>query len=353
MAKAKKPAKRLEEKIYIGEGKNRKRISVYGKTTLELAENIKKKLAEAEEQQHPTFLVVAESWQEAHVEKLALGTQTCYAPALKRAKEEFGDKRLEDIEPMEIKQLLGVLAAQGKSRQTVHVQHVVLNLIFKYAIVEGYIKYNPAADVSLPRHLPNKKREAAEDSDTQKVIQSVNEPFGLFPFFLLFTGCRRGEALAVQIKDINFEKHIISIYKNVVYNGSQTVLNNFTKTKAGMREITIPETLLQVLTEKVKDRSPDEFLFSKNNPQKPMTPSEFRRAFEKYRKITGVTFTPHQLRHSYATILFDAGLSEKSAQQLMGHSDIEITHQIYTHIRTQRAIADKSKLDDFIGKMTG
>ena len=52
---------------------------------------------------------------------------------------------------------------------------------------------------------------------------------------------------------------------------------------------------------------------------------------KKYKKETGVSLTAHQLRHAYATMLFEAGIDEKDAQELMGHSDINLTRSIYTH----------------------
>ena len=68
---------------------------------------------------------------------------------------------------------------------------------------------------------------------------------------------------------------------------------------------------------------------------------------EKYQKTYGVTFTAHQLRHGFATMCYEAGIDEKDAQELMGHSDISLTRSIYTHIRAERKNETISKLNNF------
>ena len=64
--------------------------------------------------------------------------------------------------------------------------------------------------------------------------------------------------------------------------------------------------------------------------------SLFTRKWEKYKEESGLDITAHQLRHTFATILFEANINVKDAQTLMGHSDISVTQNIYTHIREKR-----------------
>ena len=73
--------------------------------------------------------------------------------------------------------------------------------------------------------------------------------------------------------------------------------------------------------------------------------SAFRRQWYAYQKESGVTATPHQLRHAYATMLYEAGIDEKLAQELMGHADISTTKNIYTHIRLSRMEDAANKLN--------
>ena len=103
------------------------------------------------------------------------------------------------------------------------------------------------------------------------------------------------------------------------------------KTAAGCREI----VLLDVLAEKLPKGKPDDLLFP-NEKGELMGNMQFQRKWEKYCKETGLKITPHQLRHAYATILFDAGIDDKDAQELLGHANLSTTRDIYTHITQSR-----------------
>lgn len=337
-----KKRKRIEKKVTI----NGKRISVYGFSAFEISQKIEALEAEAERKKYPLFTDVLEDWKEEHFEKIALGTQTCYTPAIKRAKAEFKNVRLCDITPMDVTALLKNLAALGYSQQTVKVQKAVISLVFSYAQSNGIVQHNPAEHAELPSKLPKKPRDIPDDATIKTVMQSSSLPFGDFALFLLLTGCRRGEALALQWKDIDLKNNTISINKNITYNGNKPILENHTKTSAGMRTVVILAALLPILKEKQKDTRPEDFVFGKG--QTPYTQTEFRRRWDKYTKEADISITPHQLRHAYATILFDAKVDEKVAQTFMGHSKIEITRNIYTHLRQHRAAQAQTDINNFI-----
>ncbi|MBQ7816775.1 MAG: tyrosine-type recombinase/integrase [Oscillospiraceae bacterium] len=88
----------------------------------------------------------------------------------------------------------------------------------------------------------------------------------------------------------------------------------------------------------------NDYIFSKDGSS-PFVESTFKRAWKKYTEETGITATPHQLRHAYATMLYEAGIDEKLAQELMGHADITTTRNIYTHIRLSRIDFAATKLN--------
>lgn len=327
-----------QKKVNIIENGKEVRKTVYGKTRKELA----KKLIALEEAQNKvyTFAYLAEMWEDSHFQTISYGTQVCYTPSLKRAISALGDRKITDITAKDINAVLITLKNQRFSKKTIATQKTVFNLIFNFAIVNDMAKYNPATAVTLPRNLPQKKRELPDDKDITKVIESVNEPFGLFAFLLLYTGLRRGEALALNWEDIDFEKRTITVNKSIFFEHNRAVLRNHTKTQAGMRTVILVDPLSEELIKRK----------SKGSIFNIQSETSYRHKWYAYKKATGINFTPHQLRHNYATILYYSGIDAKAAQTLLGHSDISVTQNIYTHIRQNEMQNVSDKLNSYLQK---
>ena len=317
----------------------------YYKNEFELVEKVNAYKAEIEEKQKIYFKQVAEEWEESHYSTIRSGTKTCYDPALKRAKEEFDGVEIKDVKPIDVKRLIDGMAKKRYSSQTVTVQLTVLNLIFNFAVLHGYLETNPASVVSVPRNLPKQKRKLPSDAELKVVLNSANVDFGLFAYLILLTGCRRGEALALQWQDIDFENKLIYVNKTVSYMESHNkpIVQEQTKTESGTRTIVMLDDLYTVLL--AKKGAKRHFVFG---GEIPLSQTQFRNRWQNYLKETGLSITPHQLRHGYATILYDANVDEKVAQELMGHSKIQLTRDVYTHIRQSRLTSATNNLNDYI-----
>lgn len=81
-----------------------------------------------------------------------------------------------------------------------------------------------------------------------------------------------------------------------------------------------------------------------------MTQTIYDAKWNRFLSATGLDITAHMLRHTYATILFEANINVKDAQSLMGHADISTTNNIYTHIRENRMSQTAEKLNAFLNK---
>lgn len=302
---------------------NGNRKVFYGKTEREL----NRKIAEYKEERVKgrKFAAVAEDWEKEHFPTLAYNTLKGYRPALARANEKWANTYIQQIRPKDISQMLLRMAREGYAQKTVRTQLLVCNLIFSYAVVEGDLEYNPAASVRVPKGLPKHRREIPTEADLETVKKSIGCTFGLFPFFILYTGCRRGEALALRYEDIDREEKMITINKSLYHDNNRPQVKK-PKTEAGIREV----VLLDVLADKLPKRKKG--LVFPNEKGEHMTETQFQRQWELYQRETGLHITPHQLRHAYATILFEAGLDAKDAQELLGHANLSTTRDIYTHI---------------------
>ncbi len=318
---------------------NHKRIAFRGKSEREVNRKILE-YHEAEER-GPLFSDVAWEWREEHFETLEYGTLRCYNKPFKRILEYFDGEYIKDITSSEVDKFIKYLATdQYFASKTVSNHLTIVHMIFTYAVVHDIIFFNPAEQVNVPRGLKKTSRRAPTEEEIEIVKANVNKPFGLFYFFILYTGCRRGEALAMQFKDIDRENKVIHITKSLYHKSSKPEIKS-PKTKAGLRDV----PLLDILIEKLPEGKPNEFLFG---GEKPMYKAKVQRALKAYQDETGLKITPHFLRHGYATILYDAGIDAKTAQGLLGHADFQMTMGTYTHISTSRTQKDAQKLNDFV-----
>lgn len=286
-----------------------------------------------------TFREVAEEWEAIHREEISERTWNNYKPHFKNITES-NDRIITDITAQDVNQDLLRAKTQGYSLTIVKTRKAIWNQILDYAVVKDYIKYNPAASVKLPKNLPKSKRSAPTDEEIKAVIENINEPFGFFPFLLLCTGLRKGEALALTRNDIDMEKREISVTKSLVYidNAKPTVTHP--KTETSIRKVPIINILYEKLDCFLKTL-PGEILFPANisnrNPGGGyMTEKGYEVAWNNYCLHAQINITAHQLRHGAATVMFESGVDVYTAQRILGHANITTTMGIYTELREKQ-----------------
>ena len=324
---------RYEKSVVI----DSKRKTFYGKTQREVLGKIMQ--FEEGREAGPLFSVLADEWEVEEEKSVEYNTMKPYRACVRRAKERFEGRRITEITPKMVSSYVLWLAEKPFAAKTVKHHLSVLKMICRKAMIDGYIDSNPAELVSVPTGLSKTRRELPCDADIQKVIASVEKPFGLFAYLILYTGLRKGEALALE--GLDFSDGEIAVNKSVYHEGIQPKIK-WPKTQAGKRKVPILSPLSSILpNEKAGLLFPGE-------SGGLMTESEYRSYWSKYVKESGIACTPHQLRHAFATILFEAGIDEKDAQDIMGHSDISLTRNIYTHIREARQKKSVGKIEEYI-----
>jgi integrase len=318
---------------------------------------------QAEMDRVKTFREIADTWKDEHFADIELGTQICYKKPFERVVEHFGDNLITDIDPVDIKIFLKHLADQDFGKQSVRVHRIVLKLIFDKAMFLKLINMNPADIVKIPKGLPSQRREIPSDNFI-KIVENNKDSsqMGRLAYFLLYTGLRKGEALALQWKDIDFEKQEIQVYKTWETDSNQPNIKQKTKSAAGKRTVFLLDRVKDVLLP--HKGHPDEFVFAGNNGA--MTKTEFYKRWRRYCLDTGMYYidatksknvdeeaqkihalTPHQLRHAYITMLYEAGIDTKAAMPLTGHATESVLKDIYTHIREKKESQIESKLNQF------
>lgn len=310
-------------------------------------ESLYRRLQEAQqpkEEQIPTFRQIAEDWERVHREEIEQRTWNNYRPHLADILSRHGDKTITEVGALDVSNHLTAAKANGYSMTVVNSIRSIYRMIFDHAICGGYAQYNPVTSVRLPKGLKKGKRSAPGDNIVKLICNNTDAPFGFFPFFLLCTGLRKSEALALTWDDVDFKHDQISITKSIDYTVGASPKLKPPKTDAGNRIVPILEILKQPLLDR-KAASCSEYLF----PQPPstrggkgggmMTLRGYEGAWFRYCEAVGLiedgkpTITAHNLRHGTATMMFEAGVDELTAQKILGHSRIEITREIYTDLR--------------------
>ena len=166
------------------------------------------------------------------------------------------------------------------------------------------------------------------------LICSTPHRFQLAALIMLYCGLRRGEVLALGADDIDTSAGTITVSKAVRFDGNHAVLTT-PKTQAGLR--TVP--ILKPLRSHLNSISG---LVAPSASGKLMTDTAFKRAWDSYllalSRAAGhpVRFRPHDLRHTYCTMLRDAGIDMHQAMIWLGHSDEKMILRVYDHITEKR-----------------
>jgi Site-specific recombinase XerD len=307
---------------------NGKRKAFRGKTDTEVYNKIKAyNQSEDAKPKGILFKEAADAWWKECEPRIAYNTVQSYRPAVDRAKEHFGDYAIDEITAKDIDLYIRKFA-ETRYQRTVQTQLQIIRQVLEYAELECGLQFNPARAVKIPRGLKKSHRPAPPKEQIEKIKQSANLPFGLFAFLIYETGCRRGEALALKYEDIDRKNKTVSIAKSVYYKSIFPQIKE-PKTERGRRNVPLLDGLRSTLPKKKAG-----YIFSNDNGRAPLTRSDMLSAWKKYQAESGVTVTPHQIRHGYATALFEAGVDIKTAQVLLGHAQISTTMDIYTDVRS-------------------
>jgi integrase len=320
----------------ITDPKTKKRISFYGKSAREVNQKILD--YESKLESGKTFSEVANEWWEEAEPDLAIQSLPTYRPALARAIEHFGDFLIKDITPREITRFIKSLSNEGYAQKTLSNQRLVLNRIFKHAVIEGDIAFNPCADVEIPANAKKTLRGAATASDEDK-IKNTDDTW-LFPLIAIYTGLRKGEILALTWQDIDFDEDLITVTKSVAHDGDKPYVKE-PKTEAGTRLVPLLLPLKKKLLS-ITHRTSENYIIS-DTGKTPLTKSRFETLYNHYQKNVGITATAHQLRHSFATIAIENGVDIKAVSEILGHKQISTTLDIYTDFR-KKALESSRKI---------
>lgn len=380
----KRPDGRYQKNIYIGTDSNGKKKykTVFGKTQKEVnqkATEIKLKLNKGIDvcADNDTFGEWIAKWKQLQKTFVGETHYNTYDYYLKPFEELF-DIKISKLQVSDFQMIINHYAESNPhtnkptAKATLKDYKVTASQVFKFAIKNRAIDFNPIEYVEIPKNAPKKKRRALTKEEQQWIMNTPHKA-QLPAMIMMLAGLRLGECLALQWCDIDLTKKTIHVTKTLVNTNSSTPqIKNSPKTKSGIRTVDIPNILVEYL-KKQHFKSPFDYVVT-NTSGRLMSSTSWKKMWNSYlidlnikygnfsdylikpmskyhpEKIPFVIerFTAHYLRHTHATNLFKAGYDVLYIQHQLGHSTPETTLNIYTHLVKENKTSELSKLDSYL-----
>ena len=212
--------------------------------------------------------------------------------------------------------------------------HGLLSSVLQSAVEAGHIGKNVAKGVPLPEDDHEDEKEIFTRPEWDRFYAAMQDHYKPLVAFMLVTGCRIGEATAVQVRDVNFETKTVAILRAWKKGaGSQRVLGK-PKSRRSRRYVMVPDWALAVMRQCAEGKARDDLLFTSPKGL-PINVSNFgRRQWPKALEEAGIQkrLTPHSLRHTYASWMLMAGVPPQTVQHILGHESLQTTSEVYGHL---------------------
>lgn len=296
----------------------------------------------------------------------------------------IGNIKLVDLKKVHIEEMYNRLLCndnankKGLSISTVENIHLVLHKALQEALEREYIIKNPASIAKVPtmksRNIKRKEIEIYSKAEQTKLIEIAKKDsiYGIVVVFALYTGMRKGEILGLQWNDIDFERKTISINKQLRraknyddYENKKTILGleYNTKTENSTRIIPMLDILAEYLKQHYENQKIYKKLLGNNYKDNNMVFCKEDGTFldpdtvlSKYQKLAEKAnikkCTFHALRHTFATRALESKMPVKVLSTILGHSKVEFTLEVYTHVLDELKTHEMDKLEKYLLSMT-
>lgn len=283
-------------------------------------------------------------------------------------KEEFSETKIVNIKTSDAKLFLIKMQSDGKGYSTVKSVRGVLRPAFQMAVDDDILNKNPF-EFQLAGVVVNDShtRTAITREQMRQFLKFVHDDncyckYYEVVYILFHTGMRISEFCGLTLKDIDLKNRIVNIDHQLQRTSDMQYVIESTKTNAGTRKLPITEEVAKCFQAIIEDREPQQrekmidgyagFLFydKNNNPLVAMHwEHRFNHMVQRYNDIYRIqipNITPHVCRHTYCSNMAKSGMNPKTLQYLMGHSDIGVTLNTYTHLGLEDAEDELKRMED-------
>ncbi|MCI0724359.1 MAG: site-specific integrase [Acidobacteria bacterium] len=274
---------------------------------------------------------VREHWEPAVAPTLKAGSAAVYRAYLKRhLLPALGSMRLSEISRPTILALLASKRQQGYSGATLHCIRTALSKVLNEAVECKCVEDNAARGIRVGERRPQTERPYLLAQQVRTLLNGLPEPCRTLVLVAVLTGLRIGELLALRWKRVDFLDGVIQV-RETVYEGTFGT----PKTRSSKRDVPLSQSVRDALLAhraRSANTELDALVFA-TRKQTPLNPRNLlNRVLRPACKELGLPAVSwHSFRHTHATLLGEVGESLKTAQAILGHSDLETTLNIYTH----------------------
>lgn len=345
-----------------------KRKSIYGKKLTD----VKRKLSEIRyDLEHGIYssdprLTVNDwfrHWMDTYKKgKVKESTQSAYEYTFAHISESIGGMLLSDVKTVHLQKIINDLEENNYAFSTMTLTRVTMHALFEQAVIDDYIVKNPSCGVKLPQDTSGERRVLTVDEQVLFLKYSMGTFYDYAFQFVLLTGLRSGECGGLKWKDIDFTNGILKVERTLDYSKKQNkYILTTPKTKSSIRSIPLCKEALEVLKKRKKEQLYQKIASQEWNSEecfcdlifttkngKPCGHAAFNNALKSI--ITRInkdkaleaklqnkepelmkSFSMHTLRHTFATRAFESGMKPKIVQEILGHSTLNVTTDLYMH----------------------
>ena len=306
-----------------------------------------------------TYEELASLWWDNHKHTVKPNSQDATRKLLKaHVLPLFGSYKLDKLTTPLIQSIVNQLAEKtnkGEPGAYLHYDkiHALNKRILQYGVIMQAIPFNPAREVLLPRNNQKANRHKIKHFDNQELKKFLDYLDSLdsnkyrhfyeitLYKFLLATGCRINEALALDWSDIDLENAIVHVTKTLNY--KQEI--NSPKSKSSYRDIDIDRQTVAMLKQYKRRQVKEAWQLGRTEtvvfsdfiheyPNNRTLQTRLRTHF-KHADVPNIGF--HGFRHTHASLLLNSGIPYKELQHRLGHSQISMTMDIYSHLSKENA----------------
>lgn len=311
---------------------------VYGKTKKEVKEKVEDLSFEIKsgnfvEDNRITLYEWLDEWSKNYLIDVSENTRITYQRAIKqRIKPYLKDKRLQNLTHNDIQSFITRINSLYAPKSVLNA-HLVIHRALRDAQRNGYIPFNPADEIILPKIIKTEMT-ALDKNEIKEFINIAyeNEPYYADVFeFMILTGLRVSEISGLTIDNYNSETKVLKVEKQYLRN-----LKKFTPPKHNVeREIVLSDRAAKIIEKRINSEdpklNPNKVIFM-NKKNGILSSSTISKVFYRIRdKFNKPNLRLHDLRHTFATMVLDSGTDIKTLQELLGHSDATFTMNKYSH----------------------